>query len=536
LFKSLVVGFVLASLILPFTCMIQPLVAFGSGPSAAIRVFPENIAVKPGTTFPVNVTFENLPQGSDGATGCSFKLSWNSSILQCESMQEVAFHTAAPEWAWDNIWKLQNIVNNTGGYVKYAYTWQDINQAILDGYAFISDNGTWATLTFTALNLGQTTLRFDEAQYANSSAKEITSTKFNGQVSVVGPPSATITPDSVVIDLSQSQLFTSIVSGGTSPYSYQWYLNGSSVSGATGMTWTFTPVSSGSNGVYLNVTDSFGYEVKSNAANIMVNAPPSVTISPDSVVMNVNESQLFTSTIFGGTSPYYYQWYLNTSIVSGATGPSWAFVPSVEGSYTAYLKVTDNLGVQATSNFAYVTVNSIEPLVHDVALTDVKTSKDGCTPMPTVADDSYVTVNVTVVNRGNFTETFDVTLYANLSVVGTQTVSGLAAAAQTVLTYTWNVAGWTRGDYMISAYAVPVPEETNTADNSHTGSVITVVIPGDINGDGTVDIFDAILLAGAYNTASGGPNWSPNADINGGGTVDIFDAIILANHCNQHYP
>ncbi len=451
-------------------------------------------------------------------------------------MQEVAFHNAAPEWAWGNIWKLQNIVNNTGGYVKYAYTWQDTNQAILDGYAFISGNGTWATLTFTALNLGATTLRFEEAKYANSSALEIPSIRFNGEVFVVGPPSVAITPGSIIMDVSQSQLFTSTVSGGTSPYSYQWYLNGSSVSGATGLTWTFAPVSSGSYSVYLNVTDNFGYEAKSNVANIIVNAAPSITISPDSVVMNVTESQLFTSSVINGTSPYYYQWYLNGNIVSGATGPSWAFVPSVEGSYTVYLKVTDNVGVQATSNFAYVTVNPIEPLIHDVALTDVKTSKDGCAPMPTVADDSFLRVNVTVFNRGNFTETFDVTLYANLSVVGTQTVSALAVGAQTVLTYIWNVAGWAHGDYMISAYAVPVLEETNIADNAYTGSVIRVVIPGDINGDGTVDIFDAILLAGAYNAVPGRPNWSPNADINGSGIVDIFDAIILSNHYNQHYP
>jgi Dockerin type I domain/CARDB len=147
-----------------------------------------------------------------------------------------------------------------------------------------------------------------------------------------------------------------------------------------------------------------------------------------------------------------------------------------------------------------------------------------------------VRVNVTVFNRGNFTETFNVTLYANLSVVGTQTVSALAACGQTVLTYTWNVVGWAHGDYMISAYAVPVPEETNTADNTYAGSVIRVVIPGDINGDGMVDIFDAILLAGAYNTSLGRPNWSPNADVNGSSMVDIFDAIILANHYSQHYP
>jgi hypothetical protein len=60
--------------------------------------------------------------------------------------------------------------------------------------------------------------------------------------------------------------------------------------------------------------------------------------------------------------------------------------------------------------------------------------------------------------------------------------------------------------------------------------------PGDINGDGTVDIYDAIILAGAFNSMLGSPNWNPNADINGDGWVDIYDAIILAGHYNQHIP
>lgn len=322
MFKNSFVGLVLTSLIISFICVVQPVAAFQSGTlstSSAIRVLPETVVVKPGTMFSVNTTFENLPEGSDGAIGCSFKLSWNSSILRCESMQEVAFHNAAPEWAWGNIWRLQNVVNNTGGYANYAYTWQDMNQAVSDGYAFISGNGTWATLTFTALNLGETTLQFVQAQHVNILATEIPSLKFNGEVFVT-IPSVAISPDSVVMDVDQSQLFTSIVSGGTSPYTYQWYLNGSPVSGATSPTWTFTPLSNGSYNVYLNVTDNVGIEVKSNVANVIVNRVPSVIISPSSVVMNVNESQLFSSSVSDGTSPYYYQWYLNGNIVSGATG------------------------------------------------------------------------------------------------------------------------------------------------------------------------------------------------------------------------
>jgi parallel beta-helix repeat protein len=59
---------------------------------------------------------------------------------------------------------------------------------------------------------------------------------------------------------------------------------------------------------------------------------------------------------------------------------------------------------------------------------------------------------------------------------------------------------------------------------------------GDINDDRTVDIFDAILLFNAFNSAIGTPTWNPEADLNHDDFVDIFDAILLANHYNQHYP
>ncbi len=68
-------------------------------------------------------------------------------------------------------------------------------------------------------------------------------------------------------------------------------------------------------------------------------------------------------------------------------------------------------------------------------------------------------------------------------------------------------------------------------------STFTLAIPllGDINKDGTVDIYDAIILASAFGSKPGSPNWNLNADINNDGNVDIYDAIILAkNYGNPH--
>jgi hypothetical protein len=57
---------------------------------------------------------------------------------------------------------------------------------------------------------------------------------------------------------------------------------------------------------------------------------------------------------------------------------------------------------------------------------------------------------------------------------------------------------------------------------------------GDLNGDGTVNILDAIVLSNSFGLSTGQPGFNPNADINGDGTVDILDAIILMNHFGQH--
>ena len=78
-----------------------------------------------------------------------------------------------------------------------------------------------------------------------------------------------ISPTSVVINVGQSVTFNSTVSGGTPPYTYQWYLDDSPVPGATNPTWTFTPASPGTYEVYLKVTDQVGETAKSNIASVL---------------------------------------------------------------------------------------------------------------------------------------------------------------------------------------------------------------------------------------------------------------------------
>ncbi|MGA3192712.1 MAG: thermopsin family protease [Candidatus Bathyarchaeia archaeon] len=176
-----------------------------------------------------------------------------------------------------------------------------------------------------------------------------------------------ILPASITMNLGSSVLFTSSVfnggGGGSSPYSYQWYLNGSSVTGATSSSWTFTPQSAGSYTVWAGVTDNQGIlHAASNTATVTVIGLLSVSISPSSVTMPVSgfgSGQPFPSTVSGGLPPYKYQWYLNSQAVSAASGgtlSTWVFYPQYTGSYTVYVRVTDSQPLMATSNTATVNV------------------------------------------------------------------------------------------------------------------------------------------------------------------------------------
>jgi len=88
------------------------------------------------------------------------------------------------------------------------------------------------------------------------------------------PLSVSIGPFSASIFLGQSVTFTSTVSGGYTPYSYQWYLNGAPFSGATSASWTFTPTTSGIYYIHLKVTDAKGNTTQSDAARITTATVP----------------------------------------------------------------------------------------------------------------------------------------------------------------------------------------------------------------------------------------------------------------------
>lgn len=107
-------------------------------------------------------------------------------------------------------------------------------------------------------------------------------------------------------------------------------------------------------------------------------------------------------------------------------------------------------------------------LVYDVAIVDVVAS-----PLTVIAGDK-VSVNVTVVNNGNLTESFDVTLYYDSWVIGSQTVSGLFSGASRALVFEWDTKNVNAGDFVLTAAASTVAGETSTLDNSFSYAAVRV--------------------------------------------------------------
>jgi uncharacterized membrane protein YdcZ (DUF606 family) len=91
---------------------------------------------------------------------------------------------------------------------------------------------------------------------------------------LAAPLTVSISPTMTSITLGQSVTFTSTVTGGTAPYSYQWYLNGNPVAGATSNTWTFIPTLGGTYYVYLAVKDASNNTASSTLARTIVTAGP----------------------------------------------------------------------------------------------------------------------------------------------------------------------------------------------------------------------------------------------------------------------
>ncbi|MGB9763646.1 MAG: fibronectin type III domain-containing protein [Minisyncoccia bacterium] len=93
------------------------------------------------------------------------------------------------------------------------------------------------------------------------------------ETKTISPLTISITSSSTTTDVNQPVTLSANINGGIQPYTYQWYVNGNPVDGATSSSFSFTPTNSGTYNIYASVTDSTGSTQNSNTITINVNPP-----------------------------------------------------------------------------------------------------------------------------------------------------------------------------------------------------------------------------------------------------------------------
>ncbi|MCK4478656.1 carboxypeptidase-like regulatory domain-containing protein [Candidatus Bathyarchaeota archaeon] len=208
-----------------------------------------------------------------------------------------------------------------------------------------------------------------------------------------------------------------------------------------------------------------------------------------------------------------------------------SFAEILPGNYTITVEkanyVTSEENASVYSQAETTMQVALSPLpIHDVAVISLHY------PKFVVPEGYAINLTVKVGNEGMWIETFNVTVCANATTIGKQFV---ALARNNVTTFTLQWTGSSKGSYNISAAADVVFGEIDVADNELGDAWVFVTIPGDVDGDRDVDIFDIVAMAGAYGSKVSDPGYNPNYDIDGDGDIDIFDIVAAAGNYGESW-
>jgi len=155
---------------------------------------------------------------------------------------------------------------------------------------------------------------------------------------------------------------------------------------------------------------------------------------------------------------------------------------------------------------------------HDVAVTNVRPYKT------LIGGGGYgMNITVTVANQGDFTETFDVAIYANATFIQATRIT-LTSGNSAAINLKFNTTGFVKGNYTISAVASIVPDEIDIYDNTLADVTIRVRVgvPCDVTGSVSIGVPDDVCnmrdigyICAHFMTTPLSTNWDPNCDVTG---------------------
>jgi len=351
-------------------------------------------------------------------------------------------------------------------------------------------------------------------------------TYIDGDVKIIKPPVANFTFSPNIPFTGETVTFNASLStpDGGIIISYEWSFGGGTPD-AIGMIATHAYADNGTCTATLIVTDSDGLTDTDSQNITVLNRPPIASFTESATTV-------FTGTIisFNASSSYDPDGYIANYLWdfgdgTNATGILANHAYAGNGTCTVTLNVTDDDGTSTSTKAIKTVLNR-----PDIAVTNVTISK-------TVVGQGYnASISVTVENQGDYTETFNVTCYANTTIITTFVNITLSSGNSTAINFTWNTSGFAYGNYTVSAYAWPVPSETDTGDNTFVDGVVTVVLAGDLNDDGIVDYRDINRVARMFGKTLGSPQWDPNSDIIEDGIIDYRDINVPSRNYGKTRP
>lgn len=217
----------------------------------------------------------------------------------------------------------------------------------------------------------------DSDGHVATSYSDVTVNSDLSGVSLSGVPS--------VIDAGQTANVTASVSGGTTPYHYQWYTvsasgKASPISGATSSFYTFNASSFSAGVVVLGVkvTDNSSTSPMTEYSynyTITVFSALKASVSPVSGAYDVNTPVYFSAVVSGGTGFYTYTWAVD-GISQNDNSTSFTFESSSSGIFIVSFTVTDTHVSSDTSPYPNVYGVYATLTVHGSILATISAVKD----------------------------------------------------------------------------------------------------------------------------------------------------------------
>lgn len=455
-------------------------------PTATLSVDPRRVAdpaLTPCHNFTANITILRAAELNDWQLSVYYK----NDILNVTQASEGPFLQSGGSTTFNAM--IQNDFNTTHGRVLANCT--------LPSGSGVTGNGTLVSLVFHVIGLGNTTITLNEVALYDSTGEAIPYSKYDGYFNnmliaklivqpeqIVGPqwiPGTTFTIDIAVTDVENL-------------YGYEFKL------GYDGTVLTcygllINPL--------LNTTHyTASFYANDTAGEVWVKLQFYPPAAPIMVYTNTSLVTLFFKVDrVGDTNLHLFDTYL-----TDPNGDS--ITHETEDGYFATLIV-------------------------DIAIVDA-------VARPTKVYQSWlVNVTVTVANKGNLTETFDVKAYYDNTSIGTLTVPDLAPGEERIINFTWdttNVQPYYAYNYTISIDVPPLQYELNTADNHFTDGKVQVKLMGDVNSDGVVEMLDFLLMADAFGSYPGQPRWNPDCDLNQDDMVELMDFMLVSNNFGETCP